>query len=69
MLVKKKELQEIAGKSATKGLTLAPFSLYPLGRQIKLSFGLVRGKKTHDKRDALKKRDLDRQIQRGDDER
>ena len=67
VLVQKKVLNEIAGKSATKGLTLAPFSLYPSGRQIKLSFGLVRGKKSHDKREAVKKRELDRMIPHGDD--
>ncbi len=64
ILVRKKELLEISGKSAQKGLTLAPFSVYPSGRQIKLSFGLVRGKKSYDKRESLKKRDLDRTVQR-----
>lgn len=68
ILVRKKELQYLAGKTQEKGLTLVPFALYPRGRQIKLSFGLCRGRKAHDKREKLKSRDLDRQIRRGLDE-
>ena len=62
VLVHAKELAYLAGKSQQKGLTLVPFSLYPSGRRIKVSFGLCRGKKSHDKREAIKQRDLKRQI-------
>lgn len=62
LLVHKKELLRLFGKIQQKGLTLVPFSLYPLGRQIKIRFGLCRGKSSHDKRDAIKRRDLDREI-------
>jgi SsrA-binding protein len=64
VLVHRKELLNLAGKTQEKGLTLVPFSLYPSGRQIKLSFGLCRGRKAHDKREKLKERDLDRDIRR-----
>lgn len=64
ILVHKKELAYLAGKTQEKGLTLVPFSLYASGRQIKLSFGLCRGKKTHDKRESLKTRAVDREIMR-----
>jgi len=64
VLVHKKELLNLAGKTALKGLTLVPFSLYPAGHQIKLSFALCRGRKAHDKREKLKTRDLDRQVRR-----
>lgn len=64
VLVHRKELLNLAGKTQEKGLTLIPFSLYPSGRQIKLSFGLCRGRKAHDKREKLKARDLDRSIRR-----
>ena len=61
LLVHKKELLTLVGKTQEKGLTLVPFALYPRGRQIKLSFGLCRGRKAHDKREKLKARDLDRE--------
>ena len=64
ILVRRKELEHLAGKTQEKGLTLVPFSLYPHGRQIKLSFGLCRGRKAHDKREKIKSRDLDRTIRR-----
>jgi SsrA-binding protein len=64
ILVHAKELAYLAGKTQEKGLTLVPFSLYPRGRQIKLNFGLCRGRKAHDKREKLKSRDLDRDIRR-----
>jgi SsrA-binding protein len=64
ILVHKKELHDLFGKTQQKGLTLVPFSLYPSGRQIKLSFALCRGRKDHDKREKLKARDLDRDVHR-----
>src|SRR5579862_2837243 len=53
VLVHKKELAYLAGKTQEKGLTLIPFSLYPSRHQIKLSFALCRGRKAHDKRDKI----------------
>lgn len=64
ILVHHKELVSLMGKIQQKGLTLVPFTLYPRGRQIKLSFGLCRGRKAHDKREKLTSRDLDRSVQR-----
>jgi SsrA-binding protein len=71
VLIQKKELRQLAEKSNEKGLTLVPFSLYPKGRRLKLSFAVCRGKKAHDKRDALRERDISREthrILRGRDE-
>ena len=71
VLMHKKELPALLGKTEQKGLTLVPLALYPLGRRIKLSFALARGKKAHDKRETLKKRDDLRRTQRalrGEDE-
>lgn len=62
MLLLKRELDSLEGKLRQKGLTLVPLSLYPRGRHIKLSFGLCRGRKAHDKREKIKKRDLDREM-------
>ena len=47
-----------------KGLTLVPLSVYSKGRYIKVSIAVARGKKVFDKRETIKKRDLDREISR-----
>ena len=47
-----------------KGLTLVPLRLYLKGRLIKLELGVARGKKLVDKREDLKKKDQEREIQR-----
>lgn len=64
ILMRKRELMSLLGKTRQKGLTLVPLSLYPLGRHIKLRFGLCRGRKAHDKKEKLKLRDLDREAKR-----
>lgn len=60
LLVRKKELGYFKGKLQEKGLTLVPLRVYPSGRRFKLLFGLGRGKRLHDKRAAIKERDLRR---------
>ncbi len=47
-----------------KGLTIVPVSMYSKGGKIKVEIAIVKGKKKHDKRQALKKRETDRQISR-----
>lgn len=64
ILLKKKEINYIRGKSQEQGLTIIPLSLYTKSRYIKLEIGIARGKKRYDKRRIIKKRDLDRHIQR-----
>jgi SsrA-binding protein len=64
ILMRKRELQSLLGKIQQKGLTLIPISLYPRGRHIKLKFGLCRGKKSHDKKETKKRRDIERDIER-----
>lgn len=65
VLMRKRELMSLIGKTRQKGLTLVPLSLYPRGRHIKLRFGLCRGRKAHDKKEKLKSRDITREIERG----
>ncbi len=67
ILVSKKELRLLTDKTLQKGLTLVPLSFYPVARRIKVSFALCRGKKAHDKRASLKKRDVERSIRRYDE--
>jgi SsrA-binding protein len=63
-LLRKKELGELVGKSETKGLTLIPISWYNKGTKIKVEIAVARGKKKHDKRADIKKRETDREIRR-----
>ncbi len=64
LLFTKKEIAELGKKGETKGLTIIPISLYSKGRKIKAQIAVVRGKKTRDKRETIKKRDVDREIRR-----
>jgi len=64
LLLNKKEISYLTGKLAVKGLTIIPLRLYNKARHLKVEIALVRGKKKHDKREKIKRRDLDRQIQR-----
>lgn len=63
LLITKKEIKELS-KNEKTALTIVPLSVYNKGRKIKLDIALVKGKKKHDKREALKKRDTDREIRR-----
>jgi len=64
LLLSKKEIGELAGIEAKKGLTIVPVSMYSKGKKIKVSIAVVRGKKKFDKREDIKKRDTDRDIRR-----
>ena len=64
ILLKSKELSYLRGKSQEKGLTIVPISVYTKGRRIKVEIAVVKGKKKHDKRRAIKKRELDRETAR-----
>lgn len=62
LLLKQKEIDYLIGKSSEKGLTLVPISVYTKKSFIKMELALVRGKKTHDKRETIKNREVDRKI-------
>lgn len=64
LLLKKSEITQIIGLKTQQGLTLIPIKLYTSGHRIKLEIGLGRGRKKADKRELIKKRDLDREIRR-----
>lgn len=64
ILLKRSEIDSLMGKIKEKGLTLLPINVYTKKALIKIKIGLARGRKLHDKRQAIKKRDLDRQIGR-----
>ena len=64
LLLTKKEIIELSGSEKNKSLTIVPMSVYNKNRKIKVQIALVRGKKQHDKRESIKKRDTDREIRR-----
>ncbi|MBI2426984.1 MAG: SsrA-binding protein SmpB [Candidatus Kerfeldbacteria bacterium] len=64
LLVRKQELHSLVGKLNEKGLTILPLNVYTKARLIKVEVALVRGKKKHDKRAVIKKREIDRDIRR-----
>ncbi len=64
LLLKKNELKYLQGKTQEKGLTIVPLRVYNKHGQIKLEIALARGKSRSDKREVLKQRISDREIQR-----
>jgi SsrA-binding protein len=62
LLLNKKEINYLAQKAKERGLTLVPLSVYTGTYKIKLEFGLARGKKKFDKRESIKKREVERKI-------
>ena len=64
LLLKKSEIRQLIGKTKEKGLTLVPIRVYNKGKLIKLEFGIGKGKKKIDKRQGIKKREIDRKLQR-----
>jgi SsrA-binding protein len=65
LLLHRKEIDRLSGKMKEQGLTMVPLSVYINNRNlIKLEIALVKGKKTHDKRQTIKERDLQREMGR-----
>ncbi len=60
ILLNKKELLKIHNEMNNAGTTLIPLSLFTQGRLLKLNIALAKGKKQYDKRETIKKRDLER---------
>jgi SsrA-binding protein len=64
LLMRRRELDRLAGKVNEKGLTLVPLRLYWKEGRAKVEIGLARGKKQYDKRQAIKDRDERREMDR-----
>ena len=64
LLLKKKEIQYLTGKMQQKGLTLVPLKMYTKKGKIKLEIAIAKGKGTADKREAIKKRDVENEMRR-----
>ena len=64
LLMHKREIDKLYGTIKRDGLTLVPISIYFKGSRVKIQVGLCRGKKLHDKREAVAQRDAKREIDR-----
>ncbi|MBI2933702.1 MAG: SsrA-binding protein SmpB [Planctomycetes bacterium] len=64
LLLKKRELQKLAGKLSERGLTLIPLALYFKKGFAKLELGVARGKRKYDKREVIRKREVERDLRR-----
>jgi SsrA-binding protein len=64
LLLHAREIRRLAGTLQEKGLTLVPLRAYFKSGRVKVELGLGRGKKTHDKREAIKQREVRREIER-----
>lgn len=64
LLLHKEEIKKLTRKIDTKGYTLVPISIYLKQGRVKLSLGVCKGKKQFDKRETIKNRDVERDIQR-----
>jgi len=64
LLLHKNEIRKLIGKVEQKGLTLVPLKLYVTRGWIKVTIALARGKKLHDKRETLKRKQEKREIDR-----
>jgi len=64
LLLHTREIRKLIGGTEQKGLTLVPLELYLRNGRIKVALALVRGKKLYDKREDLKKKSAEREVQR-----
>ena len=64
LLVHRREMATLAAKTSEKGFTLVPLKLYLKGRIAKLEIGIARGKRLYDKREAIMRRESQRELGR-----
>lgn len=64
LLLKRKEIKSLVGAVDRKGFTIVPIELYWKNNKIKMKIALAKGKKKHDKRSALKEKDVQLSLKR-----
>ena len=62
LLLHKQEIRKLIGKTVEKGLTLVPTRMYFKNGKVKVALALARGKQDHDKRETLRRREIDRET-------
>ena len=69
LLLHKREILKIGGKATEKGFTIVPLKAYFKKGRVKVEIGLARGKKAHDKRESIKRKDIERETRQAVRER
>jgi SsrA-binding protein len=64
LLAHKREIKRLEAETAIKGTTLIPLGIYFKEGKVKVEIGVAHGKHQHDKREAIKKKDQDRELRR-----
>ncbi|KRM95840.1 SsrA-binding protein [Liquorilactobacillus aquaticus DSM 21051] len=64
LLLHKKQIQRLMNESSNKGITIVPLKVYLKGGFAKVLLGIGKGKRAYDKRESIKRKDQERQIQR-----
>jgi len=62
LLLRKEEIRKLIGKTVEKGLTLVPLRLYFKNGKVKVALALAKGKQAHDKRETIRRREIDRET-------
>ena len=62
LLLNRQEIRKLIGKTVERGMTLVPLRLYFKNGKAKLAISLAKGKQAHDKREAIKKKEVDRET-------
>ncbi|MGH9308348.1 MAG: SsrA-binding protein SmpB [Vicinamibacterales bacterium] len=62
LLLRKAEIRKLIGKTVEKGMTLVPTRMYFHNGYVKVAIALAKGKKAHDKRETIKRREADRET-------
>ncbi|MCA1584388.1 MAG: SsrA-binding protein SmpB [Acidobacteria bacterium] len=62
LLLHKEEIRKLIGKTSEKGLTLVPLRLYFKKGRVKVALALAKGKQAHDKRETIRRREIDRET-------
>jgi SsrA-binding protein len=64
LLLHRQEIRKLIGKTVERGMTLVPLRLYFKNGKAKMALSLAKGKQAHDKRDAIRKREMDRELRK-----
>jgi SsrA-binding protein len=62
LLLRREEIRKLTGRVVERGLTLVPLQMYFKGGRIKVQLALAKGKQAHDKRETIRKREVDRET-------
>jgi len=62
LLLHRQEIRKLIGKTVERGMTLVPTRMYFKNNRVKIAVGLAKGKQAHDKRETIRRREIDRET-------